>query len=384
MKRIQHHYAIVGDRPVDLLSPLLDAHFGVGKLRLLYPATARERANAIAAAACQHGREVEVLPLANARNTDALIRELTHWAGCHEPASAALNLSGVDPLYAIPARDAFRQCGHPVFAVEPNSDWLIWLSTVPGDYAPFNIADRLNIPDFLALHGLEWQGAQQTVRSPNRAWNQVALDIARKAPRMREDIAEINRLACSVNPELITEALSLRTDRPGLHDLVDRLVSGGIAERECDRLRFCGPEERAFTAGGWLEHRLFYAARPLVSSGHVQDLASGVRVIGPGQMAAEWDVVFLANNNLHIIECKARTAKKNGGGVGMEAFFKLESLSRLEGLDAYPMLATLARPTLAELARAAQFGIAILVLKDGGNLTSQLEKWIESISNTAR
>lgn len=64
----------------------------------------------------------------------------------------------------------------------------------------------------------------------------------------------------------------------------------------------------------------------------------------------------------------------------MEAFFKLESLARLEGLEARPMIATLASPTTTEIARAKQLDIEILVLKDGPHLTAHLERWIDADS----
>ncbi|MGQ0700464.1 MAG: Card1-like endonuclease domain-containing protein [Panacagrimonas sp.] len=136
--------------------------------------------------------------------------------------------------------------------------------------------------------------------------------------------------------------------------------------------------------GGWLEYRLFYALLPLTRAGLVQDVAAGVQVTAPGQMLAEWDVVFVANNNLYIIECKSGAAKGEVCGVGMETLFKLATLAAMSGLGAYPMLVSLARPTATESARAREMGIELVNLGARGSLTERIQQWIENTELAGR
>lgn len=381
MNRIRHLYAIVGERSSDLLSPALDARFAGSSMHLLAVPSMQERAQRIAMAARAHGREVAVSALGHVHDPEEIRRQLTVQASMHEPATAAINLSGADALYAIPAKDAFKSRGHPAFAIEQDTDWLIWLSCGPGNYESFNVADSLTISQFLSLHGMQWQGAMQSHRSPNRHWNHVAFEFASRAPRARAEIAELNRLMGQVNKDLVVrQAPPPRQSHPNLHWFIDRMIHAGMADIEEGLLRLAGTRELAFAAGGWLEFRVFQAVHALLQRGIVQDLASGVQVRGPDRIAAEWDVVFLANNNLHIIECKARAGTLGNSGVGMDSLYKLEALTRLEGLSAYSMLVSLARPTETEAQRARRKGIETLTLSGNGDVTGRIERWIEQIN----
>jgi len=221
----------------------------------------------------------------------------------------------------------------------------------------------------------------QSHRSPNRHWNHVAFEFASRAPRARAEIAELNRLMGQVNKDLVVrQAPPPRQSHPNLHWFLDRMIHAGMADIEEGLLRLAGTRELAFAAGGWLEFRVFQAVHALLQRGIVQDLASGVQVRGPDRIAAEWDVVFLANNNLHIIECKARAGTLGNSGVGMDSLYKLEALTRLEGLSAYSMLVSLARPTETEAQRARRKGIETLTLSGNGDVTGPIERWIERIN----
>jgi hypothetical protein len=254
---------------------------------------------------------------------------------------AALNLSGCLPLYAIPAFQAFVAAGHVVFAVEPNSDQLYWLSHDSGNYPSFNVADERSLKRFLEGHGVNWINADQTGIKVKHDWNQAANQLLQIAPACRE---AIQALAHYAKGEAIDSTIQ---NSCNFKKLIDILETHGICSPASTKNRF-DTHARKFASGGWLECAVFDAARKLQNSGLIQDAVCGL-VIEKNGASAEWDVVFLANNNLHIVECKATAS------LGMDALFKLESLSR--AVDAYSMVISLAEPTAGERKRADGMGI---------------------------
>ena len=93
------------------------------------------------------------------------------------------------------------------------------------------------------------------------------------------------------------------------------------------------------------------------------------------QAASEFDVAFMANNHLYLIECKAR-APRRSHGVGMEVLFKLGSLADQQGLNSRAMLVSLSGPTPAEAQRAQSQHIELLSGGKLRDLRQHLQDWI--------
>ena len=81
-----------------------------------------------------------------------------------------------------------------------------------------------------------------------------------------------------------------------------------------EKIDFLNDENRKFVGGSWLEHYVFQKIKEIPQ---VNDLSLSVRFIDPTFDNAkkdidkinlgkqnEFDLAFIANNKLHIIECK--------------------------------------------------------------------------------
>ena len=101
----------------------------------------------------------------------------------------------------------------------------------------------------------------------------------------------------------------------------------------------------------------------------------GLTVRSRQSAASEFDVAFVANNHLYLIECKA-SAPHRGSGVGMDALFKLGSLADQQGLASQAMLVALASPTAAEAQRARSQRIELVAGRGLADLTERLQSWI--------
>lgn len=367
MNRVRRHYAIVGENPSDIFLPLVDYRFNqCPDLVLFYPPHVEKIAEGIASHVNNNfERKVELIRLPSAVESDGIGMIFEQHAASHEVSSAVLNLSGCGPLYAIPAFQAFTKAGHPVFAVEPNSDQLLWLSCGAGEYYSFNVTDENSLKKFLNGHSVQWITAEQTLIKVKHHWNLAALSIAKVAPHCRNAVKD---LCVYAKNGVVDEAVF---QDPNFKKLSKILSLNNICPLVNDRPQFDSTEAKNFASGGWLEYAVFYAARNLLKEKLIQDLVCGLEVRNAGALA-EWDVVFLANNNLHIIECKATAF------LGMDALFKLESLARSVG--AYSMIISLAPPTARERQRAKEMGIECITLSNNGNLVDAIRQWIKGIA----
>lgn len=369
VQRIRHHYAVVGSRPGDLLQPLLDQRFRDCTLTLLCPPGTADTAADIIAVATRCGRNAQMIDLPAIGDANRMAEVLNDMARQHAPALATLNVSGVDPLYALPASQAFSGHGHPVFAVEPDQDQLIWLQTpFSGDYRPFNVSDQARLGQHFAAHGLRLDRAWQLLRAQKVRLNELSQRFDNLGS---DEIHDINRVA-SRGP---WDAPLQPTRRDGA--AVDWLHRQGFAITDpAGHLRFADHGIQHFCAGTWLEHRVFLAALPLVDEGLVQDMASGCIIQASGLHRMEFDVCLLSNNRLHVIECKA-VAKTSGttAGIGQWPMHRLRSLKSLRGLEAGAMLVSVRAPNPADLDRAANLQVQLTTFGQD-NVTEALRYWL--------
>ncbi|QNT59574.1 hypothetical protein AABM17_579 [Neisseria musculi] len=87
------------------------------------------------------------------------------------------------------------------------------------------------------------------------------------------------------------------------------------------------------------------------------------------------DVLLLANNVSHVLECKTANFAKNEDKAG-DALYKLESLKKLGGLRTKAMLLSYRELTGKIRNRAEGAQIKIIEQKDLSGMKTLLEKWV--------
>ncbi|WP_277750360.1 Card1-like endonuclease domain-containing protein [Pseudoalteromonas phenolica] len=111
---------------------------------------------------------------------------------------------------------------------------------------------------------------------------------------------------------------------------------------------------------------------------HIQDIAQGVEItrkIGQGTVVNELDIVIMANNKLHLIECKT---KKFDKGEGNQVIYKLDSLTDLlGGIQARAALISYKGIRTHEQLRAKELEIELFCENQLAQLRKQLKSWLE-------
>lgn len=235
-----------------------------------------------------------------------------------------------------------------------------------------DVADRIGLRQYFASCGYELLHATATLKNRNfraERCSKFLGDLALHHPRT---LLRLNRAGAELDPQLRS---LLRFEASDLQVLDFLIELGFLRLHQHDRIQFTSGDARNFLCGGWLEFYVFSTLAELAQTQPIQDAALGLVVRSRQQASSEFDVAFMSNNHLFLIECKSR-APRRSHGVGMDVLFKLASLADQQGLNSRAMLVSLSGPTPAEAQRAQSQHIKLLsggALKD---LRQHLQDWI--------
>lgn len=152
----------------------------------------------------------------------------------------------------------------------------------------------------------------------------------------------------------------------------------GIIDFDDGIIDFKDAKTRSFMNGGWLEVFIYREISKIKS---VEDVSCGLKVdtnIFSNDYDVfdnELDIVFMANNKLHIIECKSGKISANSGN---EILYKLDSLKKYGGLMTKVCFVSYSDIPYPVRKRAKNMGIEIIYGKQLKNTKLLIEEWILS------
>jgi len=372
------HLMLVSGQPTPNLTPALDRDIKPERIILLVSPDMRQRAAWLEAIYRPRGIQVETWAIDNAwdivhiqsRVMELVDREVTGENGM------SLNATGGTKPMSIAAYEVFRAYELPIYYVHPESDQLIWLH--PEQKPAHQLADRIRIPDFISAHGGEVMG-QGDPRVP-MAYRELAQQLIDEIDYFSNALGKLNWYANSAEKTLRSNTLdSSDLAFEAFADLIDRLEQIQVLSVQNDRLLFSDEEARFYANGGWLEQYVFATANSLKKSiDKIQDTAQALEITrGDGKSRNELDVVILANNRLHLIECKAKNFKRGDASSGVETIYKLDSLvDNVGGLQARAMLISYRELSSHDTQRARDLGIKVLHGRQLQRLETHLKEWL--------
>ena len=253
------------------------------------------------------GISVQCINIENVSDYDHNKQLITALIKKYEAASIALNASCGHRMLMMAAFTAFQQARRPVFYVNPENDHLAWLS--PENLPSVDLADHLNIEQFLRLQGTEVIGAK-TDRLSN-LFDQVFENLLSQVRRFSGPFKVLNALAASARFSSTLSSPPFSTAQQydkSLQDLVEVFVANECCYRQDDCLVFSSEAARNFVNGGWLELFAFSRLQYMADEHpQIQDIARNVEIRrgnNGNEVNNELDVVFMADNRLYFIECK--------------------------------------------------------------------------------
>jgi len=371
---VLHLVAFLHQPSIDIISPVLDARFRFKRVTLLCETERLADARNTARLLQQQSINVVVLPVRPSW-TPSSVKEVLTRVVASRLDKFVMNLSGASPLQSSVAQTFANANNLPTFVVQPDNDEIIWLSPPVGNFDTddSSISDELNLEGYFSLFGHQWIGCQYRLGTRDSQKEQLAKNLLKIAINEPSVIQILNRAGSELDSGYVSQVLTPPPTRH-LHSLI---MQSGIA-RVCsdNRIDFKNGDTRAFLCGGWLEVAVLTEIAELRTLGvPIQDAACGVRIKTENGVANEYDLAVLANNQLYLAECKTVLGERRKS-LGMEVIFKLDSVTRLGGMDAKGMLITLGSPSEAELQRADLQDIKMIYGDNLACMRDHLEAWL--------
>lgn len=280
--------------------------------------------------------------------------------------------------------EVVRSFDWPIFVVEPNTDRLSWL--YPDGQIDAQVQDHITINDYLTIFGAE---AEFPTEEDMIHIDDVLLGVCEKwashALELGPGLATLNFLAttCRKEQKLDVELSTKQQGYRELNILLEDLVQANLADYANGVLTFHSEKARRFSNGEWLEALVHAHVKQIQSElSTLQDCSLNVQVsrkIGEKEIRNELDVATVANNKLHIIECKTKGMRDDGD----DTLYKLDTLrDLLGGLQARAMLVSFRPLRHNDITRAADLGLALIGPDELLDLHAHLKKWFLAAGGT--
>ncbi len=388
MKKNNHsktitHICLLDENPISVLTPLLDPDIQSDRVIFAIKPDQVEAVLRLEKLIKPRGIAVSSWVLPDSKNTGDILLSF------HELISTELDVNLAEQLvlntscgsrhYVLAAFEVAKEYDLHCFVVEPKLDELYWL--YPEEKENSALAEKLKIQDYLTALDSEVKDVANN--------GVVSLDIRTLGAKWCSEPAYyssalgiLNYLAFTADNNALTSATltNQQLENAALNELIDDLMTIGYAQCENDKLVFKNDNARFFANGGWLEEYVYGMLLSLKKSiPTLQDAAQGVEVVrevGKHNVNNELDVAALANNKLHIIECKTKKFEK---GEGNNVIYKLDSLADLlGGLHGRAMLVSFKKIRVAEQYRAQELDIKFIGPDELPNLSVHLTHWLKS------
>lgn len=377
LKSIERVLVFPGRHLVDAIAPMQDQRFAIRQVLIAPTHSTRHLAQRMADFFQSHDVAVSILDDIADLSPASLDDYFSSLFANQPPASLLVNLSGLEPMWAICVHRAAARFDFPVFSVDPHTDQLHWLHTPSsGRWSSFNVMDRLSLSGLFRLNGYGVSQCKYSLRQRDEKLEWIASRLAELAVADSSCILAMNRLLANMsfgNPLLTSGIYTGKAAR------LDWLAKEGVFERlQTGQWLFRDAEMRAFLAGGWLELHVFAQVAALANEIGIQDAACSLKIASEHNVESEFDLAVMFNNQLYLAECKARgpANKSLSRGVGMDTLFKIDSLVEHRFLNARGMLISLNEPTVVEKNRAKLQDISLVSAGELRHLRSRLRDWL--------
>ena len=375
------HVGIIDQDPIRLVTPLLDNRTVSDHIVFIGVKSQKDMYHRLHSVLAKRDITSEFFEIPNVANTSRIKRAVGILADDLSARGEDVKLNASCGLRhrLLSVYEVFRTFHWPIFVVEPNSDRLCWL--YPDGKEDTQVEDRITIEDYLTVFGARGEfNDQQLPPQLDQKLYELGERWASNALELGPGLATLNYLATTCRKEQKLD-VALSEKQQGyreLNMLLSDLVEAEIATYEHGVLTFADEDARRFSNGEWLETLVHSTVRQIQKDmPTIQDHSLNVQVyrqLGDREVRNELDVASVANNKLHIIECKTKGMRDDGD----DTLYKLESLrDLLGGLQARAMLVSFRPLRYNDITRAEDLGLALIGPDELKDLKTHLTNWFK-------
>ncbi len=290
------------------------------------------------------------------------------------------NASSGYRMMVLVTLEYFTSNGMEAFVVDKFTNQLHWLH--PAEKASEEIVSKLKIAEYLKLFSSQVLNKGKT-NGETQARQALTHWLVDNIETFGSSLAALNHIAMRADVSLQYHLDRHYNRKKYLREILSRFQDVGILQIKNYNVIFKDEESRFYANGGWLENHVFstlYQMRTTRQS--ISDLSKGMEVVrAQGAVKNEIDVITMANNRLHLIECKTRkfTNKNHANTPGSAAIYRLDTLKEtLGGNSGKAMLVSYQRLSRYTEQRAKDLGIYCCSYLQLKQLKEHLYKFIDS------
>lgn len=290
------------------------------------------------------------------------------------------NASSGYRMMVLVTLEQFTSKSMDAFVVDKFTNQLHWLH--PSEKDSEVIVSKLKISEYLKAFSSQVLSKGKTVNDPH---DRQALThwLVDNISRFGSSLAAMNHIAMRADTSLQYHLDKHYSKKKYLYEILSRFEQVGLLKLQHHKVVFKNEESRFYANGGWLENHVFSTIFHMKKSrDSISDLSKGMEIVrAQGTVKNEIDVIAMANNRLHLIECKTRkfTNKSHANTPGSAAIYRLDTLKEsLGGNSGKAMLVSYQRLSRYTEQRAKDLGIYCCSYTQLKQLKEHLYKFIDS------
>lgn len=387
MQKYDIHVCLVSAQAAPNLLPILDSAFKPKKAIFLVSKTMKQRAEYLAKTFEKLNVKVKLKNISDEFNFGLMEDEIFKLVEEYENESIALNVTGGTKLMSIAAENAFSALGKPIFYIDTDSNHILFISkNEEQKWLPnLEMKAKNKIDIYLSAYGSTVLSTQNPIE--RKKYLPAIEPFIKNYDNYTQVIPLLNLHATLSQSNGYKSEYTKDNKKTGkLDELLLGLDYQGLLNYDGQTIDFKNREIKTFLNGGWLEDYTYFQLKEIAN---IEDIACGADVANPKFKLGkneynsenkgnknEFDIVFMAKNKLHIIECKTQLMDKNGGIKADDILYKLETLKDYGGLMTKKCLVSYFDVPEQVKNRANFLNIEIIQGKDLQRLKSKVQEWI--------
>ncbi|WP_311418647.1 Card1-like endonuclease domain-containing protein [Haemophilus parahaemolyticus] len=387
MQKYDIHVCLISAQAAPNLLPILDSDFKPKKAIFLVSKTMKQRAEYLAKTFEKLNVKVKLKNISDEFNFGLMEDEIFKLVEEYENESIALNVTGGTKLMSIAAENAFSALGKPIFYIDTDSNHILFISkNEEQKWLPnLEMKAKNKIDIYLSAYGSTVLSTQNPIE--REKYLPAIEPFIKNYDNYTQVIPLLNLHATLSQSNGYKSEYTKDNKKIGkLDELLLGLDYQGLLNYDGQTIDFKNREIKTFLNGGWLEDYTYFQLKEIAN---IEDIACGADVanpkfkLGKNEYSSEnkgnkneFDIVFMAKNKLHIIECKTQLMDKNGGIKADDILYKLETLKDYGGLMTKKCLVSYFEVPEQVKNRANFLNIEIIQGKDLQRLKSKIQEWI--------
>jgi Domain of unknown function (DUF1887) len=373
------HVCLVSQQAAPNFLPLLDEALKPKEVILLVTEKMQAQATYLQKVIKPLGIKVVIHDIEAAGDFQKTQEQLMSLLSQYDPADIALNATGGTKWMAITAQEVFRMNGSPVFYVDIATGSVLFLDS---QRAPHTLAKKVKLESYINAYGYNVKNEEKIATGLTGLQRDLYQTLIKNVVEWGGALGQLNALASAAEKKkTLTIKLSDECpyEDPYLEKLLKECEFSNLLTVKNGLVTFTSDSARFEANGGWLENYINSKLNELKADGTLQDRPHlNIQVSSPGNSPNEVDIAFMANNKLHMVECKTkRLAGKQAGSAGTESLYKLDSISALGGLGTKSMLVSYRALNKYDAERAKDLRIKVVQAQDIHRMKDVLREWLQ-------